>query len=98
MISWLTYTLTSVSSNHFYIGVYFCGRIMTVNNVKYVIPLLAWMLLIPVGMSDTFAQSGPNEEYSIDEIGPIGVVEEHTAESHKLRIDIKKQDVLNLEI
>ncbi len=31
-------------------------------------------------------------------MGPVGVVEEYTAESHKLRIDTKKQDIANLEI
>ncbi len=30
--------------------------------------------------------------------GSVGVVEEHTAESHKLRIDTKKQEIANLEI
>ncbi len=34
---------------------YFFGVIMTVNNVKYVIPLLT-LLLISVGMSNVFAQ------------------------------------------
>ncbi len=66
------------------------------NYAKCVIPLLA-LLLIPVGMSDTFAQGEPGEEDWTD-IGPVGVVEEHTAASHKLRIDTKKQDIANLEI
>ena len=64
---------------------------------KYTIPLLALVLLIPVGMSDTFAQ-GDTELETEGVVGPVGVVEEHTAESHKLRIDTKKKDIANLEI
>ena len=64
---------------------------------KYTIPLLALVLLIPVGMSDTFAQSDTELETE-GVVGPVGVVEEHTAESHKLRIDTKKKDIANLEI
>ncbi len=56
------------------------------------------MMILPFSMMDfADAQNGPGEEDFAD-IGPVGIVEEHTAESHKLRIDIKKQDVLNLEI
>ncbi len=44
------------------------------NKIKYAIPLLALILLIPVGMSNVFAQSEPGEEDSTDEIGPVANV------------------------
>ena len=52
------------------------------NYTKYTIPLLALVLLIPVGMSDTFAQGEPGEEDWTD-IGPLGVVNELTKQEFK---------------
>ena len=46
------------------------------NNMNYtrcIIPLLA-LLFIPVGMSDTLAQSEPDENFT--DVGPVGTVNE----------------------
>ena len=43
------------------------------NYTRCIIPLLA-LLFIPVGMSDTLAQSEPDENFT--DVGPVGTVNE----------------------
>lgn len=71
------------------------------NKVKYTIPLLALIMLIPVGMNNSFAQEIPGgEELESREVGPVGDVGAYLDILHQQKeyqyMSIEEQEIYNI--